>query len=180
MEFLRPSAVTASPGSRATSRCRPRPTSSGGPGTGRCHREAASGGSTGAGGPADRQAEGEHDAHPVGRSNAVDRAIFAWHRDHIAQSTLLPKPVRVVSGAEATALGGHGEFALVAVRSPTGASAWTEVDVAPGAPGTMRSSSWKSAARSRRWPRFWRASSRAGGWGNRATLPRAPRVRACR
>jgi hypothetical protein len=65
----------------------------------------------------------------------VDRPTFGWDRDHIARSTLLPKPVRVVSGAEATALGGRGEFTLVAVRPPAGASAWTEVVVAPGAPG---------------------------------------------
>src|SRR5262245_53419863 len=46
----------------------------------------------------------------------VDGATFGWDRDHIARSTLLPKSVRVVSGPEATALGGRGEFTLVAVR----------------------------------------------------------------
>jgi len=61
----------------------------------------------------------------------VDRPTFEWDRDHLARSTLLLKPVRVVSGAEAAALGGRGQFALVAVRPPGRASAWTEVVLAP-------------------------------------------------
>jgi hypothetical protein len=61
----------------------------------------------------------------------VDRATFGWDRDHIARAALLRKPVRVLSGTEATALGGRGEFILVAVRSPAGASAWTEVEIMP-------------------------------------------------
>jgi len=65
----------------------------------------------------------------------VDRAVFASDRDHIARSALLSKPIRVVPGAEATVLGGRGEFDLVAVRPPAGASAWTEVAVAPRSAG---------------------------------------------
>jgi hypothetical protein len=65
----------------------------------------------------------------------VNGPTFEWDRDHIARSSLLLKPIRVVSGAEATALGGRGEFALVAVRPPAGTSAWTEVLVASGGPG---------------------------------------------
>src|SRR5262249_19819149 len=65
----------------------------------------------------------------------VDRPTFEWDRDHIARSTLLLKSVRVVSGAEAAALGGRGQFALVAVRPPTSGSAWTEVMLAPEGSG---------------------------------------------
>jgi hypothetical protein len=42
---------------------------------------------------------------------------------------LLTKPIRAVSGPEAAVLGGRGDFAVVAVRPPAGAAAWTEVDV---------------------------------------------------
>jgi hypothetical protein len=62
-------------------------------------------------------------------------SISIWGRDHISRSTLLPKPVRVVSGAEAIVLGGRGEFELMAVRPPAEASAWTEVAVVPRGPG---------------------------------------------
>lgn len=43
---------------------------------------------------------------------------------------LLTKPIRAVSGPEAALLGGRGDFAVVAIRPPAGAGAWTEVDVA--------------------------------------------------
>jgi hypothetical protein len=61
----------------------------------------------------------------------VDRTVFTAQRGLIQRSTLVAKPVRVVAGAEAAALGARGEFRLVAVRPPAGAAAWSEVEVAP-------------------------------------------------
>ncbi len=60
----------------------------------------------------------------------VDRVVFSWQRGVIQRRTLLPKPIRILSGGEAAVLGGSGEFQLVAVRPPAGASAWTEMEVA--------------------------------------------------
>jgi hypothetical protein len=48
----------------------------------------------------------------------------------VQRGLLLTKPIRAVSGPEATVLGGRGDFAVVAVRPPAGAAAWSEVDVA--------------------------------------------------
>jgi hypothetical protein len=61
----------------------------------------------------------------------VDRVVVGTGRDVISRESLLTKPIRAVGGPEAAGLGGRGEFAVVAVRPPTGAAAWTEVDVAP-------------------------------------------------
>ncbi len=60
----------------------------------------------------------------------VDRTVFSWQRGVIERRSFVPKPVRLVPDAEAKALGGRGEFTLVGVRPPTGAAAWTEVEVA--------------------------------------------------
>ena len=60
----------------------------------------------------------------------VDRVVVGSGRDVISRGSLLAKPIRAVGGPEAAGLGGRGEFAVVAVRPPTGAAAWTEVDVA--------------------------------------------------
>jgi hypothetical protein len=62
-------------------------------------------------------------------SGVVDRTVFAWQRGRIQRWWLLRKPVRVLSGDEAAALGGRGQFDLVAVRPPRGPAAWTEVEV---------------------------------------------------
>lgn len=59
----------------------------------------------------------------------VDRAVFAWQRGVIQRNSLVWKPIRVLAGSESSALGGRGEFRLLAVRPPQGPAAWTEVDV---------------------------------------------------
>ncbi len=60
----------------------------------------------------------------------ADRAVFWWERGRIERRWgLVAKPVRVLSGPEAAALGGRGQFDLVGVRPPRGSAAWTEVDV---------------------------------------------------
>jgi hypothetical protein len=60
----------------------------------------------------------------------VDRPVFSWQRGVIQRDTLVGKPIRVVSGPEAEALGGRGTFELQGVRAPVGTSAWTTVEVA--------------------------------------------------
>jgi len=65
----------------------------------------------------------------------VDRLVFSWQRGVIQRETLVPKPVRVLVGPEAEALGGRGKFQFLGVRPPTGRDAWTEVAVAPGTGG---------------------------------------------
>ena len=62
-------------------------------------------------------------------AGVVDRVVFWWQRGTIQRQLLVRKPVRVLSGPEAEALGGRGEFRLGAVRPPGGHSAWTEVEV---------------------------------------------------
>jgi hypothetical protein len=64
-------------------------------------------------------------------AGVVDRVVFWWQRGAIQRQLLVRKPVRVLAGPEAEALGGRGEFRLGAVRSPGGPSAWTEVEVVP-------------------------------------------------
>lgn len=65
----------------------------------------------------------------------VDRPVFWWQRGAIQRSTLVWKPIRLLPASDAAALGGRGDFDLVAVRPPAGATAWTQVEVAPrGAP----------------------------------------------
>jgi hypothetical protein len=64
----------------------------------------------------------------------VDRTVFAWQRGRIQRQALVPKPIRVVSGSEAVALGGRGRFDLAAVRLPAGRAAWIEVEVTRPAP----------------------------------------------
>ncbi|MBI3454465.1 MAG: hypothetical protein HY002_01580 [Candidatus Rokubacteria bacterium] len=59
----------------------------------------------------------------------VDRAVFAWQRGVIQRNSLVWKPIRVLAGPESSAIGGRGEFRLLAVRPPQGTAAWTEVDV---------------------------------------------------
>lgn len=65
----------------------------------------------------------------------TDGVVFAWTRGRIGRAALVSKPIRVLAGPEAAALGGRGEFALEAVRPPAGASAWTEVVVVPRSRG---------------------------------------------
>jgi hypothetical protein len=60
----------------------------------------------------------------------VDRTVFAWQRGLIPRSALVAKPIRVVSDEEASALGGHGQFEVTALRAPAGRTAWTEVEIA--------------------------------------------------
>jgi hypothetical protein len=66
----------------------------------------------------------------------VGEAVVRQQRDlsaalgAVRPGLLLTKPIRAVSGPEAAALGGRGDFAVAAVRPPAGAAAWTEVDVA--------------------------------------------------
>lgn len=60
----------------------------------------------------------------------VDRVVFWWHRGVIQRDSLVPKPIRVLPLAEASAFGGRGEFQLAAVYPPRGAAAWTEVGAA--------------------------------------------------
>jgi hypothetical protein len=64
-------------------------------------------------------------------AGVVGRIVFWWQRGVIQRDALVWKPVRVLDPAEAAPLGGRGTFELVAVRPPAGASAWTEVEVAP-------------------------------------------------
>jgi hypothetical protein len=61
----------------------------------------------------------------------VDGAVFFWQRGAIQRSSLVEKPIRVLSGLESTSLGGHGEFHLAGVGRPRASSAWLEVDVVP-------------------------------------------------
>lgn len=61
----------------------------------------------------------------------VDGAVFWWQRGAIQRSSLVEKPIRVLSGPESTSLGGRGEFELVRVRGPRASSAWIDVDVVP-------------------------------------------------
>jgi hypothetical protein len=60
----------------------------------------------------------------------VDRAVFAWQRGVIQRQALILKPIRVVVGPEAEALGARGDFQIM-VRAPAGAAAWTVVEVMP-------------------------------------------------
>src|SRR5262249_47722307 len=58
----------------------------------------------------------------------VDRTVFSWQRGVIERRAFF-KPIALVPEAEAGTLGGRGRFTLTAVRPPTGASAWTEVEI---------------------------------------------------
>jgi hypothetical protein len=69
-------------------------------------------------------------------AGVVDRTVFAWQRGRIQRQALVGKPIRLVPGAEAAALGGRGRFDLVAVRPPASQAAWTELEVAQSAPGS--------------------------------------------
>lgn len=60
----------------------------------------------------------------------VDRTVFAWQHGVIQRQALVAKPIRVLPETAAGPLGGRGRFELTAVRSPTGRTAWTEVEVA--------------------------------------------------
>jgi hypothetical protein len=66
----------------------------------------------------------------------VDRTVFSWQRGLIERRTFVPKPIRLVPDDEAGALGGRGRFTLTAVRPPTAAAAWTEVEIARASTGT--------------------------------------------
>jgi len=68
---------------------------------------------------------------PALDGGVVERVVFAWQRGVIQRRTVVGKPIQVLAGAEAEALGGRGRFDLIAVRPPLGGAAWTEVDVAP-------------------------------------------------
>jgi hypothetical protein len=63
----------------------------------------------------------------------VDRVVFWWQRGVIHRDSLVWKPIRVLDGDEAAALGGRGSFDLAQVRAPAGGTAWTEVQIAPRA-----------------------------------------------
>jgi hypothetical protein len=63
-------------------------------------------------------------------AGVVDRLVFRWHHGVIPRQALVAKPIRVLTAAEAEALGARGDFQLVGVRPPGGLSAWTAVDVA--------------------------------------------------
>jgi hypothetical protein len=65
----------------------------------------------------------------------VDRPVFWWQRGMIQRSALAWKPVRVLPAAQASVLGGRGEFELGPVRPPAGSAAWTEVEVRPRSAG---------------------------------------------
>ena len=62
-------------------------------------------------------------------SGVVDRTVFRWQRGLIQRRTLVAKPIRVLAGPEAQALGGQGDFQLAAVRPPSGQAAWTAVEI---------------------------------------------------
>jgi hypothetical protein len=64
-------------------------------------------------------------------SGVVDGPVFSWQRGTIQRSSLVGKPIRVLSGSESTSFGGHGEFELTGIRGPSGSSAWIEVDIVP-------------------------------------------------
>jgi hypothetical protein len=64
-------------------------------------------------------------------AGVVDGTVFAWQRGRISRGALVGKPIRALAGVEAEALDGRGEFRVIAVRPPSGPSAWTEVDVLP-------------------------------------------------
>jgi hypothetical protein len=64
-------------------------------------------------------------------SGVVDRPVFSWQKGRIQRDALVPKPIRVLAGPEAEALGGRGTFELRGVRPPAGPAAWTLVDVVP-------------------------------------------------
>lgn len=64
----------------------------------------------------------------------VERAVFSWQRGLIQRSALVGKPVGVLGGPQAVGLGGRGEF-RIAVRPPSGAEAWTTIEVVPEAGG---------------------------------------------
>ena len=57
--------------------------------------------------------------------------VFAWQRGRIQRSSLVAKPIRVLSASEAAPLGGRGEFRLADLEPPREASAWTVARIAP-------------------------------------------------
>ncbi len=61
----------------------------------------------------------------------VDHVVFFWQKGRLDRRWLVKKPIRVVTGPEAAALGGRGQFDPGAVRLSGGPTAWTEVDVVP-------------------------------------------------
>jgi hypothetical protein len=61
----------------------------------------------------------------------ADRVVFAWQKGRIQRSSLVVKPIRVLSSAEATPLGGRGEFRLGDIEAPREGSAWTVVPIIP-------------------------------------------------
>jgi hypothetical protein len=65
----------------------------------------------------------------------VDSAVVGAGGGTIPRASLLAKPIRAVGGPEGAGLGGRGELVVVAVRPPTRAAVWTEVDVATGSAG---------------------------------------------
>ncbi|HEV8673939.1 MAG TPA: hypothetical protein VGX21_07830 [Methylomirabilota bacterium] len=67
-------------------------------------------------------------------SGVVDRTVFQWQRGAIQRWWLLRKPIGVLAGPEATALGARGQFEVTGVRPPQGSAAWTEVGLAARTP----------------------------------------------
>ena len=73
---------------------------------------------------------------PASFAETLDRGVtesvvFAWQRGRIQRSSLVAKPFRVLSAAEAAPFGGRGEFGLGGVEPPRDGSAWTVVHVVP-------------------------------------------------
>ena len=71
------------------------------------------------------------DFRSAGDHRVVDRAVLRWPHSVIQRIARMQKPIRIVEGDEAAALGGRGTFPLAAVRVPGGLAAWTEIDVVP-------------------------------------------------
>lgn len=73
---------------------------------------------------------------PASFAETLDRGVtetvvFAWQRGRIRRSSLVAKPVRVLSATEAAPFGGRGEFRLGEIEAPREGSAWTVVHVVP-------------------------------------------------
>jgi hypothetical protein len=75
------------------------------------------------------------DLRTVLDTGVVDQPVFFWQRGLIERRALVLKPIRLVTGDEAAALGGRGQFQMTAIRAPRGGSAWVDVDIAAAAAG---------------------------------------------
>jgi len=73
---------------------------------------------------------GGGDLRTVLDTGVVDQPVFFWQRGRIERRALVLKPIRLVTGEEAAALGGRGQFQMTEIRAPRGGSAWVDVDIA--------------------------------------------------